>query len=162
VAQNIENLQTELGFLASIEPAARQELAEELGELGGQALAIQQAAAPYRTGRLRNALTVAQAINGMRVQVGYPDLKGGRDPRFYAIFQESGVAAGQKMVTRLNRRNGRTVQKGKVKVYPRTTYLLKWKAREAHPFVHIEPRIEALLAAVQERFWDRALARVGD
>jgi hypothetical protein len=154
----IENLQTEIAFLAAIPAAVRKEGAEELGELGAQALGMQQAAAPFRTGRLRNALTVAQAINGMRMRVGYPDLKGGRDPRFYAIWQETQVTAGQKMVTRLNRRHGRTVQKGRTKVFPRTTYLMKWKARQGRHFVHLEPQMDALIAAAQERFWDRVLA----
>ena len=161
MSESIENLSATLSFLASIEPAARKKLAEELGDLGVQALAVQMAAAPVKTGRLRDALTVAQAISGLRVRVGYPDLKAGRDPRFYAIMQEYGVKAGEKQVTRLNKRKGRTVQKGRTKVYPRSTYIMRWRARAAHPFVHQESRFDQLLIDVQERFWAEALHDVG-
>jgi hypothetical protein len=158
---SVENLSASLALLASIEPAARRRLAQELGDLGEQVLAAQMAAAPVKTGRLRDALTVAQAISGLRVRVGYPDLKKGRDPRFYAIMQEYGVKAGEKTVTRLNKRKGRTVQKGRTKVFPRTTYTLHWRARAAHPFVHQESRFDQLLIAVQDRFWAEALNDVG-
>lgn len=157
----VENLQSALALLASIEPAARQQLAEELGELGEKALALQMAAAPFRTGRLRNALTIAQALNGMRVRVGYPDLKGGRDPRFYAIMQEYGVKAGEKRVTRRIVRPGMAGKRGRKAVAGRTKpYEMHWAARAAHPFVHQESQFDQLLADVQERFWARALARV--
>ncbi|NKI99591.1 hypothetical protein [Novosphingobium sp. SG707] len=155
MTQPVENLSATLAFLASVEPAARKRLAEELGDLGEQALAVQMAAAPVRTGRLRDALTVAQAISGLRVRVGYPDLKSGRDPRFYAIMQEGGVKAGEKTVTRLNRRKGRT------KVFPRTTYVMRWKARAGRHFVHQESRFDQLLIAVQDRFWSEVLNDTG-
>ncbi|NOW44101.1 hypothetical protein FHW96_000228 [Novosphingobium sp. SG751A] len=161
MTQTVENLSATLSFLASVEPAARRRLAQELGDLGEQALAVQMAAAPVRTGRLRDALTVAQAISGLRVRVGYPDLKSGRDPRFYAIMQEGGVKAGEKTVTRLNKRKGRTVQKGRVKVYPRSTYIMHWRAREGRHFVHQESRFDQLLIAVQDRFWAETLNDVG-
>jgi hypothetical protein len=160
MADTVENLQAAIAMMASIEPAARQQLAEELGDLGMQALAMQMAEAPVRTGRLRDALTIAQAVASLRVRIGYPDMKSGKDRRFYAVMQEYGVKAGSQKVTRINRRAGRTVQKGRTKVYPRSTYTMSWPARPGRPFVHLETRFDRLLLDVQDRFWDKALTRV--
>lgn len=159
----IENLEANFAFWASIEPEARRQLAADLGEIGMEALAAQQQAAPFDTGRLRNALTVAQAIDNLRVRVGYPDLKK-KDDRFYAIMQEYGVKAGEKLVQRRKRVNGklRLQRRRKRAEDIVATYRLRWPARPARPFVHLEARFEQILNAVQDRFWDKVLNKIGE
>ncbi|HWU03169.1 MAG TPA: HK97 gp10 family phage protein [Novosphingobium sp.] len=159
----VANLEANIAFWASIEPAARKQLAEDLGQIGLDILEAQQAAAPVRTGRLRDALTVAQALNNLRVRVGYPDMKR-KDDRFYAIMQEYGVKAGEKMVQRRKRVKGRLrLQRGKKRTEDVvSTYRLRWPARPARPFVHLESRFDQVLQGVQDRFWDSVLAKAGD
>ena len=164
MSDRLQNWQENIARLAAIEPAARQQLAEDLGTLGELALELQMAGAPSRTGFLRNNLTIAQSVATLRVRVGYPDLKGGKDKRFYAVFQESGVAAGSKLVQRRRRVNGKLrLLRGRKRpediVMSRT---ITWKARPGRPFVHIEGKMSGLLADVQDSFWAKALGRAGD
>ncbi|WCT78881.1 hypothetical protein [Novosphingobium humi] len=160
---NVANLEANLAFWASIEPEARKQLATELGEIGLEILAAQQQAAPFETGLLRNALTVAQAIDGLRVRVGYPDLKK-KDPRFYAIMQEYGVKAGEKLVQRRRRVKGKLrLLRGRKRVEDIVwSDTIEWKARPARPFVHLEERFEQVLNGVQDRFWDAVLRNTGN
>lgn len=161
MSSRLANLEANYAIFASLGEAARKELAVALDKIGGAILAAQRSAAPVRTGRLRDALTIAEAVELLRVRVGYPDLKKGRDPRFYAVFQEFGVDAGAKMVTRLDKRAGRTVKVGRYRAYPRLTYLLHWKARPERPFVRIGDQVDGIIDASVAGFWDAVLNKVG-
>lgn len=158
----LANLEENYAVFVALSDAAKKQLATVLHDIGVEGLAAQSVAAPYETGRLRNALSVSEALQLLRVRIGYPDLKRSKDYPFYAVFEEFGVEAGSKMVTRLNRRHGRTVQKGKAKVYPRTTYLMRWKARPARDFVRISPRLDAMIDGMVGDFWEKVLAQMGD
>lgn len=157
----LDGLEANFAVFTALDQSARTEMAKTLEKIGQTVLAAQRAAAPVRTGRLRDALTVAEAVGVLRVRIGYPNMKSGRDPLFYAIFQEFGVKAGQRVVTRLNKRQGRTVEVGKYKRYPRLTYPLSWHARAPRPFVLIEDRLDGLINAAISGFWEGVLSRAG-
>lgn len=161
MSSRLANLEANYALFVSLGEAARKELAAALDKIGGAVLAAQREAAPVRTGKLRDALSIAEAVELLRVRIGYPDLKRGRDPRFYAVFQEFGVAAGAKMVTRVDKRGGRTVKVGRYKAYARLTYPLTWPNKPARPFVRIGDRVDGLIDASIAGFWDTVLNRVG-
>lgn len=158
-SDRIQGLAENYALFVTLSDAAHDVLAEELQAIGEQAVAAQQAAAPVLTGKLRAAVTVAEALGMLRVRAGYPNLKSGRDPLFYAVFQEYGVEAGQKWVKRLNKRAGRTVKVGRYKKYPVEYYVMNWKSRPGRHFIHIEDRIADVVDTGLARFWDIVLDR---
>ena len=144
MSARLANLEANLALFDALPEAARAELKVDLLAIANQALALQQAAAPVRTGALKAALTISEEIDRLRVRVGFPTFKGSRHDLFYAIIQEYGRKAGAKLAT----------VRG-------ATRLVKWGATIGRLFVHQESRIDQLVDALTARFWDNALGRAG-
>jgi hypothetical protein len=157
-------LNSAFSLFTALPEAAREQAADALRDIGQEALELQEALVPKRTGFLGQGLTVAEAVNYLRVRVGFPSLKGGRNDRFYAIVMEYGrkaqtvtvrrstIASPKTATARKRLRAGQTLRK---------PYLLSVTALPARPFVHVEDRIDQLADRLTEKFWDQALARAG-
>jgi hypothetical protein len=152
----IPGLAEGIALLDALEPEARAQLELDLEWLADETLAIQQSLSPFRTGNLYRNLTKDLALEQLRIAVGYPQLKGGRSPLFYAIVAEFGRRAGQKLVT-VRRRGARNKKK------PGATFtrLQRWTALAGRHFVHVEDRIATLADNLLDHFWDDVLARAG-
>jgi hypothetical protein len=158
-------LNSAFSLFTALPEAAREQAGEALREIGKEALELQEALVPKRTGFLAQGLTVSEAIEYLRVRVGFPSLKGGRNDRFYAIVMEYGrkaqtvtvkrstIASPRSAVARKRLRAGQALRK---------PYLLHVTALPARPFVHVEDRIDQLADRLTDRFWDQALARAGE
>jgi hypothetical protein len=146
-------------MLGSLPDAVRAELGELLGEIGSQALALQLALVPTRTGALARALDLSVAVDVLRLRVGLTDLKSRRD-LWYAILVEYGRKAGAKIITRRARgvvSNGRR-RKSSVGSY---TMMARWTALPAKPFVHIDTQLENIARPMMDGFWANVKSRAG-
>jgi hypothetical protein len=162
-------------FFAALPQAAREELTVTLGEIGRDVLEIQQSAVPVYTGParkdveaglLKRSLTVAEAIESLRVRIGFPALQKGRSRLFYAIIQHYGRKAQTVQVTRGdNRQRGKwrvRMQDGRALAYrptPARSYSMRVRAMAGTPFVHVEERADAAIDRRLADFWDKVTGR---
>lgn len=158
MSDDLEGLDGATRLLTALPDAMREELGEELKEIGSLALAVQLALVHVRTGALARALDFTVALNVLRLRVGLTALKRQKN-LWYAIIMEYGRAPGAKPVVR---RRGGMAANGKRKrkidaVVSR--YMLHWSGIAAQPFVHIEDRIDAIADERLGDFWDRVAAR---
>ncbi len=160
-----EALNSAFALFTALPEAAREELSETLQEIGKEALELQEALAPKKTGFLAQGLTVAEAVQQLRVRVGFPALGGSRNKRFYAIVMEYGRKAQTVSVVRSTKASLRSavarkaLRAGKAL---RNSYLLHVTALPARPFVHVEDRIDQLADRIADTFWANALVRAGE
>lgn len=146
-------------LFAALPAAAREEVGKLLGDLSRDILELQKRLVPVYTGerrkgkepgRLKAALTIAEAINALRVRIGLPTEKLSRRSRlFYAVIQHYGRKAQTVTVTR-----GRT-KKGLA------PYQMRVPAMAGIPFVHVEGSIDALIEGRLAGFWDRVQTKAG-
>ncbi len=166
-----EGLTAAYAFFASLPKAAQDEAKQGIAELSVEALILQRAAAPYRSGNLKNALSIKEATTMLRARVGYPEMRGKKSKTFYAIWMEYGRRAQTVWVRRLNRgarkdwkariAGGRASSRAKPNdlLNKGGAFPMKVTALPARPFVHQESQLESAMRAFEQRFWDEALRR---
>lgn len=148
-----------------IPDAAREQLAVELGIIGREIRQAQQAEAPKLTGQLSAGLSIAVAIEQLRVRIGLLGLKGGRAKLYYGRFVQFGRKAQTVLVQRRRRVDGklRTARGRKRAEDIAATYSLRVKARAPHPYVRTadDPLVQELVADRLAGFWSETLAKAG-
>ena len=162
MSDNLEGMDAIWRLMSDMPDAVREEMGDELKDIGSQALALQLALVRVRTGALAKALDFTVNLQALRLRAGMTNLKGNRK-LWYAILQEYGVAAGSKKVFRRRRVNGklRLSRRRKRLQDIVTSYDLAWRSRPGQPFVHIEDRVDTIADQQLGDFWDRVLARAG-
>lgn len=122
-------------LIRQLPDALRAELGNEIKETGAELLIDMRVAAPFRTGRLRRAITMRYLPRTLRVMVGLVGKKANRD-LFYGRILHWGRKSRVKQVTR---RRGRTVIARGKQIRGKPTYLIHIPALPPRKFV-IKPR----------------------
>lgn len=168
--RGLTGLEAQFAVFAALPEAARDDLASVLSEIGKKVLAVQQASAPEKTGKLKAALTIQEAVERLRVRIGYPKLRKGRNGLFYAIIQEYGRKAQDVFVRRLSKparaewksriRSGAASSRIKPADLARG-YIMRVRAMPGKKFVHVEDRVDGFVNDAIAGFWDRVLQKAG-
>jgi hypothetical protein len=168
--RGLTGLEAQFSVFASLPEAARDDLASVLGEIGKRVLAVQQAGAPEKTGKLKAALTIQEAVARLRVRIGYPKLTKGRNGLFYAIIQEYGRRAQEVFVRRLSK-PARAEWRSRIRLGAASSrmkpadlargYIMRVRAMTGKRFVHVEDRVDGIVDDAITGFWDRVLQKAG-
>jgi hypothetical protein len=160
----ITGLAETYALFASIPQEAKVELKDRLTRIAQQVLQAQKSAAPHETGALVNSLNISEQVQNLRATAGLQAtaVAKGIDSTFYGIFQEYGVKAGEKLVQRRRRVNGKLRLKARKKRLEDivTSYILHWKGEPARPFIHIESRVDSIIDSGMAGFWDSVLSKL--
>ena len=173
-----EALLANSAFFAALPEAAREEFSEGGRLVADEVLQLQKSLVPVFSGkerkgvvpgRLRDALTIAEAASMLRFRVGYPQLKGKKSKIFYAIYMEYGRKGGVVSVRRLKQgargewRRRVTARSASSRVKPEdllsTNRTMRVGPLAPRPFVRIEKQVDGVIDAFVKRFWDEALVR---
>lgn len=163
----IDGLTEVYSLFASLTDDAKKDLGSRLARIGSSVSQVQRASVPSRTGNLASYLSVSETVESLRVKSGLLTIKRasaktGGD--WYGIVVEYGRHAGSKLVQRRRRVNGRLrLGSGRRK---RTediaaSYMTRWSALPARPFVHVESRVDTVISSIMSGFWDEVLAKAG-
>lgn len=159
-----------IAFFEALPEAAREELADTLSALGGDAQKFMQGKAPKRTGRLRRGISWISIVQGLRVRIGLLGMSG--ESPYYGRFVNFGRRA-QTVVVQRRRRVRRTYSNGasfnllrlrrrrKIAEDIVATYTLHVRARAPVPFVVFDTGFEARADSSFADFWGRVLTRSG-
>lgn len=167
-------------FLMALPEAARKKVREALSEIGEEVLEAQQAAAPVYSGEprkgvipglLKQSLSVAQAVDLLRVRIGYPGLKGKRSKLFYAVIMEYGRQARVVPMRRLKQGARSEWRKRRAEGTARRAFkpddllsrarTMRVGAIAPRPFVHLEDRFYAVVDRHLEGLMDAITAEAG-
>jgi hypothetical protein len=168
--RGLSGLEAKYALFASMPEAARDDLEQVLGAVGKRVLAEQQARAPSLTGKLKTALTIEEAVERLRVRIGYPKLKRGRNGLFYAVIQEYGRQAQEVYVRRLSkaaRKEWRVrIRAGTARATLKPAdlakgYVMRVRAMPGRRFVHIEDKVDGFVDDAIAGFWDRVITKAG-
>lgn len=158
MARGLGNLEVNYALFERLSEAAREQMGKDLTAIGQEALKLQEALVPRKSGALASTLSIQLALGVLRVRAGMLNVTvrgkavkkaSSANDTFYGVIVEYGRSAGEKVVRRRN---------------PSGTYSTmraRWTALRARPFVHVESSIEGRVDALRETFWNDTLAKAG-
>lgn len=158
MARGLGNLEVNYALFERLPEAAREVMRKDLTDIGQEALKLQEALVPRKTGALASTLAIQVALGVLRVRAGMLNARvngkavkkaSSANDTFYGIIVEYGRKAGEEVVRRRNKNGGYS------------TMHAQWTALAARPFVHVESSIEGRVDALRETFWNYTLAKAG-
>lgn len=155
-AGEIDGIDAAYALFANMPSAARDELKSALDDIGKGVLDLQKAQVPVHTGNLRDALTVDEALEQLRIRVGLVTISRAKGSPWYGRVVEFGRKA---QVVTVKPRLSTSKRRLKAGLKARGSYALRVSALPPRPFVHIEDRIAALVENRLAKFWDATLAK---
>jgi hypothetical protein len=179
MADKVKGLAEAYSLFGRLPNAARDQLGVELAIIGREILAEQRQQVAKDTGALSAGLSLWLMLEQLRVRVGLIGLRGssrvspskrakGRNygNLFYGRFVEFGRRAQTVLVQRRRRVATRTSNYGilrtsrgrKVTADIVSTYSLKVKARDPHPYIKVEGAQDIAAGQLAE-FWSRTFGR---
>lgn len=160
----ISGLEDIYATFASLPVAARAELKTRLQTIADRVVAAQKAAVPVDTGNLRNRLVAVERVESLKAKAGLtvPGKPNALGSAWYGIVVEYGRKPGEKLVQRRRRVNGKLRLKNRRKRLEdiSSTYLVKWGALPARPFVHIDQQADAIIDSGLAGYWESVLANL--
>jgi Bacteriophage HK97-gp10, putative tail-component len=157
-----------------LQNGARLQLQDLLKAIGREGAKQQKAAAPERTGALREGITFEALIDKLRVRIGLLNTKRGKSKLFYGRIVNFGRRQQTVVVQRRRRVDGRLRLEGNRKRVSdlvtfrsgtgagTTSYTMKVRGRAPAPFIDAPgSSFEGLARNRLSEFWSQALARAG-